>query len=102
MTIDLEGVRAVLESCLADQLTASVKATVQSEKQRGTLQEVTFDLWIERYGSKFNQQLFMVLQMDAWDQTLFESSVRQIAEASIRKPFVRRIAHDFKKQAGSN
>jgi hypothetical protein len=100
--IDLEGVRALLCRQLEQELHASVTGSVSSSLQTDDLLEVTFDLWIEKAGTRINRQLFVVLRPDLWDIKAWREIVRGFVDSVIRKDFMRQHSRDLKAKAAMN
>lgn len=102
MTIDLEGIRAVLCRQIADELKATVTGAIHSQRQNGDLQEVTFDLWIERLGTRINRHLFLLLRPESMDMGQLNSLVKRYVKQFIRRDLVIQQGKDFLSKAGQN
>lgn len=102
MTIDLEGVRAVLCRQMEIELNATVTGSVHSERQRGEIREVTFDLWIERNGTRINRHLYIVMRLALWSVEEFQRSVKMFCDTRIRPDLVKQQSRDFLAKSGMN
>lgn len=102
MLIDLEEVRQMLCSQVAEELKATVTATIDSQRQNGPLFEVTFDLWIERLGTRINRKMFFVTNKDVLDIQKFRSVVRTFIKSELRRELVVQQNKDFLAKAEQN
>ncbi len=102
MTINLEGVRAVLVEQLERELDATVTGSIQSHRERQDIVEVTFDLWIERTGTKIHRTLYVVLRMSCWDVAEFRKFVRMFCDKKIKRDLMKQQSRDFLAKAEMN
>lgn len=102
MLIDLEAIRAMLSQQVAEELKATVRCTIHSQRQNGPLFEVTFDLWIERLGTCINRHMFLVLNPDALDLGQFRSVVKRFIKSELRRELVAQQSKDFRSKAEQN
>jgi len=102
MLIDLEGIRAMLCQQVTEELKASVTCAIHSQRQNGPLFEVTFDLWIERLGTRINRHMFLVLNPDALDLGQFRSVVKRFIKSELRRELVAQQSKDFRSKAEQN
>jgi hypothetical protein len=102
MTIDLEGLRSVVCQVVSQELRADVTGSVHSNRIRGATIEVTFDLWIERCGTKINRHLFVVLRPQYWNCGDFEKLVCNYANTVISRDLLKQQNKDFSAKAGMN
>lgn len=102
MSIDLDEVRDILCRQIAEELKATVTATLDSHRQNGPLFEVTFDLWIERLGTRINRKMFFVTNKEVLDIGQFQSVVRRFIKSELRRELVVQQNKDFLAKAEQN
>lgn len=102
MTIDLEGVGAVLKQQLEHDLRAVVEVHVLQRIERDDIHEVTFQLVIDRCGTRFVRELFLVLRLGLWDTVAFQGMVRDFARTKIRQDLLKQFHKDLLSKAWSN
>lgn len=102
MTIDLEGVGAVLKQQLEHDLRAVIEVHVLERLQRDDIHEVTFQLVIDRSGTRIVRELFLVLRLGLWDTAAFQGMVRNFARTKIRPDLLKQFSKDLKSKAWSN
>jgi hypothetical protein len=102
MLIDLEAIRAMLCQQITEELKASVTAAIHSQQQNGPLFEVTFDLWVERLGTRINRHMFVVLNPDAINLGQFRSVVKRFIKSELRRELVVQQNKDFLSKAEQN
>lgn len=102
MLIDLEAIRALLSQQVAEELKSTVSCAIQSQRQNGPLIEVTFDLWIERLGTRINRHMFVVLNPDAINLEQFRSVVKRFIKSELRRELVAQQSKDFRSKAEQN
>jgi hypothetical protein len=101
-TIDLESVRARLCLQLERELNATVTGSVYERRMRHGIEEVTFDLWIERCGTRINRRLFVAIRPQLWCDKTWSRLVHEFVDGFIRKDLVKQQSKDFLAKAAMN
>lgn len=87
---------------ISEELKAIVTATIDSQRQNGPLFEVTFDLWVERLGTRINRKMFFVTNTEVLDLGQFRSVVKRFIKSELRRELVVQQNKDFLSKAEQN
>lgn len=102
MTIELEAIALLLREQLQEELKAVVELHLYQNTQKGKINEVTFQLVIEKCGTRVLRHLYFGLRLDLWDQQEFRRTVSELVKKVIEPDLRRAIRAQQSLKAWSN